>query len=86
MADIPAIDFDIAPAYVHVLALASTSTGPEREAMMILLVQRIGPRQLARLFAQFMGLANSVAGGGERQTILDALAAIAAPAPPGPPQ
>lgn len=83
MAEAPATDFDIAPSYAHLLSLAATSDGPARAAMMILLAQRIGPRQLAQLFAQFIGLANNVVAGEQRQTIVDALAALAArePAP-----
>lgn len=77
MADTPATDFDIAPSYARLLSLAATSDGPARAAMMILLVQRIGPRQLARLFAQFIGLANSVVADEQRQTIGEALAGIA---------
>lgn len=79
MSDTPATDFDIAPAYVEMLALAAASPGPERETMMLLLVQRIGPRQLARLFAQFIGMANSVVADEQRQTIGEALAALAPP-------
>lgn len=60
MGDSPAIDYDIPTSAVDLLTLATTATGDDREQILIALAQRVGPRHLARLFAQFIGLANSV--------------------------
>lgn len=79
MPDAPAVDFTIEQSVVELLTLLTTCPGPEREEALIDLARRVGPRQLARLFAQFIGLANSVVEEEQRRTIAEALAAISAP-------
>ncbi|MEF3081913.1 hypothetical protein V3391_06760 [Luteimonas sp. SMYT11W] len=81
MSDSPANDYAIERAVAELLQLLTTCPGEEREAALVDLARRVGPRQLARLFAQFIGLANSVAADEQRQTIGEELAAIARPEP-----
>ncbi len=79
MPDAPAMDYALEPAVAELLQLLTSCPGPEREAALVDLARRVGPRHLARHFAQFIGLANSVVEDEQRRTIAEALAAISAP-------